>query len=274
MKIDAHQHFWKFDPIRDSWIDESMKILQKDFMPTDLRPVLKANNVDGCIAVQADQSEKETEFLLNLADQNDFIKGVVGWINLCDENVEERLAHFSKHLKFKGVRHIVQAESDDFLLRDDFQKGISKLEKFDLIYEILIRKEQLESAITLVKKFPNQIFILDHIAKPNIKNAEIEPWKTQIKTLAKHQNVYCKVSGLVTEADLKNHQQEDFIPYLNVAFEAFGTDRLLFGSDWPVCLLGGDYKKALQVLENFMIDFSEDEKNKVMGVNALNIYTL
>lgn len=274
MRIDAHQHFWKFNPSRDKWIDNSMKILQKDFLPANLFPVLKKNNIDACIAVQADQSEEETHFLLDLADKNEFIKGVVGWVDLCVSNVDERLTYFSKHPKFKGVRHIIQAENNDYILRNDFQNGISKLEKHNLVYDILIRKEQLENTIKLVEEFPKQTFVLNHIAKPNIKNAEIEPWKSQIETLAKHQNVVCKVSGLVTEADRGNQQQEDFVPYLKTVFNAFGIDRLLFGSDWPVCLLGGTYKNTLQILEKFMADFSEEEKNKIIGLNALKIYTL
>jgi len=274
MKIDAHQHFWKFDPIRDAWIDDSMKILQQDFLPADLRPILKENNIDSCIAVQADQSETETAFLLSLASENDFIKGVVGWVDLCSENVEDRLAYFTKNVNFKGVRHIVQAETTDFLLRKDFQNGISKLEKFGLIYEILIRKEQLETAIKLVKKFPKQIFVVDHIAKPNIKDHEVEPWKTQIETLAKHTNVTCKISGLATEANLNNWKYEDFVPYLNIIFNAFGTDRILFGSDWPVCLLAGSYKKTSAIVKQYISSFSKEEQDKIMGKNAIKIYAL
>jgi L-fuconolactonase len=272
MYIDAHQHFWKFNPVRDSWIDDSMKILQKDFLPADLHPILNKNEIDGCIAVQADQSEEETVFLLDLTDKNNFINAVVGWVDLCDKNIEERLAHFSKYPKFKGVRHILQAESNDFLLEEDFLNGISKLEKMDLVYEILIRKEQLENTIKLVAKFPNQTFVLDHIAKPNIQDAEIEPWKSQIEQLAKHQNVHCKVSGLVTEADLKNHKFEDFIPYLDIVFNAFGIDRILFGSDWPVCLLASSYADTKLILEKYISTFTEEEKDKIMGGNAFNLY--
>jgi len=274
MTIDTHQHFWKYNPVRDSWIDDSMKILKKDFLPADLHPILNKNEIDGCIAVQADQSEIETEFLLKIAAENDFVKGVVGWVDLCADNVEERLAHFSKQQKFKGVRHIVQAESDDFLLRDDFLNGVSKLEKFNLIYEILIRKEQLENSIKLVENFPNQVFVLDHIAKPNIKNGEVEPWKTQIEIIAKNKNVSCKISGLLTEADLKNHTYNDFTPYLDVVFDAFGVDRILFGSDWPVCLLAGNYEKTVTITKKYISSFPYQDRAKIMGKNALKIYTL
>jgi len=274
LKIDTHQHFWKYLPQRDTWIDDSMQVLKKDYLPADLLPVLQQNNIDACIAVQADQSETETRFLLDLATKNDFIKAVVGWVDLRDKNVEERLKTFSNHPKFKGVRHIVQAETDDFLLREDFQNGISKLEKFDLIYEILIRKEQLPSAIKLVKKFPNQTFVLDHIAKPAIKTGDLEPWKTHIQELASHENVYCKVSGLLTEADWKNWKYVDFIPYLDTVFNAFDTSKLLFGSDWPVCLLAGAYNDVLSVIERYMENFSKEIQEKVMGLNAVKCYKL
>jgi len=273
MTIDAHQHFWKYNSVRDTWIDDSKQVIRRDFMPADLKPILDKNDVDACISIQADQSEEETNFLLDLADKNDFIKAVVGWVNLCDKNIEERLTHFSKHTKFKGIRHIVQAESIDFLLGDDFLNGISKLKKHDLIYEILIRKEQLENTIKLVAKFPNQIFVLDHIAKPNIKGGEIEPWKSQIEELATYKNVHCKVSGLVTEADLKNHNYIDFTPYLDVIFNAFGIDRILFGSDWPVCLLASSYTDTKSIVEKYLSSsFTEGEKDKVMGGNAFNLY--
>jgi len=274
MQIDSHQHFWKYNAQRDTWIDDSMQVIRRNFLPEDLKPILEKNKIDGCIAVQADQSEDETTFLLNLTEENLFIKGVIGWVDLCADNIEERIAHFSKHSKFKGIRHIIQAESNDFLLRDDFQNGISKLEKFNLVYEILIKKEQLENTIKLVEKFPNQIFVLDHIAKPSIKDAKLEPWKKQIKTLANYENVFCKISGLVTEADLKNWKYQDFVPYLDVVFNAFGSNRLLFGSDWPVCLLAGNYKEVLAIIETYVASLSEDEKQNIMGNNASNIYKL
>ena len=274
LKIDTHQHFWKYSPQRDTWIDDSMQVLKKDYLPADLLPVLQQNNIDACIAVQADQSETETRFLLDLATKNDFIKAVVGWVDLRDKNVAERLKTFLKHPKFKGVRHIVQAETDDFLLREDFQNGISKLEEFDLVYEILIRKEQLPNAIKLVKKFPNQTFVLDHIAKPAIKTGDLEPWKTQIQELASYENVYCKVSGLLTEADWKNWKNIDFIPYLDTVFNAFDTSKLLFGSDWPVCLLAGAYRDVLSVIEKYMENFSKEIQEKVMGLNAVKCYKL
>ena len=203
MKIDSHQHFWKYNPQRDAWIDESMKVIQADFFPPDLESHLRQHKIDGCIAVQADQSEEETEFLLELASQYSFVKGVVGWVDLRAANVEERLEYYSQNSYFKGVRHIVQAEKEDFLLSADFQKGISTLSQFKLPYDILIFPNQLESAIQTVNQFPNQEFVLDHIAKPYIKNQSLHPWKSLIQELAKASNVSCKISGLITEADLK-----------------------------------------------------------------------
>lgn len=274
MFIDAHQHFWKYNPVRDSWIDETMGVLKKDFLPKELVPILKSNNIDGCIAVQADQSEEETQFLLDLAKDNPIIKGVVGWVDLMNENVESRLAHFSKDLKFKGVRHILQAETEDFILNPDFQKGISKLEKFKLTYDILVFPNQINNIITLVKKFPNQVFILDHIGKPYIKSGKIKYWKEAISELASYPNVYCKISGMVTEANLKTWNTKDFKLYLDVVFESFGIDRLLFASDWPVCLLAAKYEEVLKICMDYIALLSKNEQNKIMGLNAIQVYNL
>jgi L-fuconolactonase len=274
MKIDSHQHFWKYNPQRDAWIDESMKVIQADFSPPDLESHLRQHKIDGCIAVQADQSEEETEFLLELASQYSFVKGVVGWVDLRAANVEERLEYYSQNSYFKGVRHIVQAEKEDFLLSADFQKGISTLSQFKLPYDILIFPNQLESAIQTVNQFPNQEFVLDHIAKPYIKNQSLHPWKSLIQELAKASNVSCKISGLITEADLKNWEARQIEPYLDVVFNAFGEDRVLFGSDWPVCLLAGSYDEVVGLVSNYTADFSSKAKNKLFGANAARIYNI
>lgn len=274
MTIDSHQHFWKFDPVRDVWLDNSMEVLRKDFLPKDLKSILESNKIDGCIAVQADQSEIETLFLLQCAEENKFIKGVVGWVDLCSNNVEERLAYFSKNKMLKGIRHIAQAEADDFLLRKDFQNGISKLEQYNLVYEILIFPKQLPAAIELVKKFPNQRFVLNHMAKPKISEKLDTNWEGQIKTLASSKNIVCKISGLVTEATDFNWTQNDFKLFLEVVFNAFGIDRVLFGSDWPVCLLAASYKKVLQIIENYTESFSEIDRKKLFRLNAIRIYNL
>ncbi len=274
MIIDTHQHFWKYDPERDSWIDDSMSILKSDFLPSDLHKEFTLNGVDGCIAVQADQSETETTFLLELAEKHDFIKGVVGWVNLMEKDVEQRLEHFSRFEKLKGFRHIVQTESDDFMLREDFLKGISKLAAFNFVYDILIFHRQLPYALQLVERFPNQVFVIDHLAKPNIKEGELQPWAEHIQHISRYNNVFCKVSGFVTEASWQHWSPDEFNPYFDVVFNAFGPDRLLFGSDWPVCLLAAEYSAVLEILVRYMEQFSQTDKDKILALNAIKVYDL
>ncbi|MGN7515840.1 MAG: amidohydrolase family protein [Allomuricauda sp.] len=272
--IDAHQHFWKYDPIRDTWIDSKMRVLTKDFLPNDLEPVLEKNGVYGCLAVQADQSEDETNFLLNIAHRNPFVKGVVGWVDLLSENVTERLAHFSNNPYFKGVRHIVQAEPEGFMLQSDFQRGIAQLYDHNLVYDILILSHQLGEANQLVATFDKQPFVLDHLAKPNIKEGHWDSWSRDITELAKFPNVYCKLSGMVTEAAWNHWSIEDFKPYIETVINVFGTKRIMFGSDWPVCLLSASYEDVLSIMEYYLQLFSGDEKKQVMGENAIKIYNL
>lgn len=275
MKIDSHQHFWKYNPIKDAWITKEMKVIQKDFLPTDLKPLLIENQVDGCVAVQADQSEKETRFLLDLAKDNDFIKGIVGWVDLCAENIDERLEYFYKYKKLKGFRHIIQAEADlDFMLSERFFNGISKLEKYKFTYDILIFPKHLENAAKLVERFPNQNFVIDHLAKPDFKNKEFSEWEKGIKAIAKYPNVMCKVSGLVTEADWNNWTATDFTYCLDVVTEAFGIDRLMFGSDWPVSLLAASYADSCDIAEQYFSKFSKGDQDKFWSKNAINFYHL
>jgi L-fuconolactonase len=275
VKIDSHQHFWKFDPVRDSWIDESMSAIQRNFMPADLEPILHKHGIDGCVAVQADQSEAETEFLNGLAESNDFIKGVVGWIDLRAVNVKERLAHFSSFKKIKGFRHVLQGETDRALmLSPQFTNGISSLKAFDYTYDILIFPDQLGYSSEFVKAFPNQPFVVDHIAKPDIKNKNIEKWEKGIRAMAKYENVYCKVSGMITEADWYDWKLSDFDLYLDIVFEAFGTKRLMFGSDWPVCNVAGGYQQMLSVVKNYISKLSADEQARFWGLNAMEFYKL
>jgi len=274
MKIDAHQHFWYFNPQRDAWITDDMRVLKRDFLPEDLQPLLQQHQFDGCVAVQADTSEKETEFLLDLAEQHPFIKGVVGWLDLCSDAIDERLAHFSTYKNLKGLRHIVQAEPNGYMLRKDFQHGISALEKYNLTYDILIFPHQLEEAIALVNTFPNQKFILDHCAKPYIKDGRIKTWKRHIETLSGFENVACKVSGLTTEAEWNNWDNPTMEPYLGVIFNAFGTKRTLFGSDWPVSVLAGTYAETVGLIEQYIAQFTETEQQQIMGLNAKTWYHL
>ena len=274
MIIDSHQHFWNYNPIRDKWINSSMKILQKDFLPQHLKPILDDNGIDGCIAVQADQSENENKFLLDCAENNLFIKGVVGWIDLKGKNIDNRLAFYKTNPLFKGVRNIVQNEHDNYLLRSDIQNGISKLSSYNLTYDLLIFPRQLPAAIALVEKFPKQIFILDHIAKPNISNSKAENWKKNITELSKFNNVNCKLSGMVTETEGFIFNDNDFYPYIDHIFKSFGPERILFGSDWPVCLLAANYKKVIEIVKNYLKSHSKKTKLNVMGLNAIKIYNL
>ena len=274
MIIDSHQHFWNYNPERDTWIDESMQVLKKNFLPRNLKPILINNGIDGCISVQADQSYQETEFLLKCASNNKFIKGVVGWVDLCSPNLEKKLEKYTSDKIFKGVRHIVQSESPEYLLRKDVQSGISKLSKFNLTFDLLVTPIQLQSAIKLVKIFPNQKFVLDHIAKPRISEPLNKNWVSDIINLSKYSNVFCKISGLVTETKGYNFSETDFLPFLDVIFKYFGFDRIMYGSDWPVCLLAADYKKVLEIISNYLMSYDSKIREKIMGTNAKIFYNL
>lgn len=274
--IDSHQHFWNYNPVRDAWITDDMRTIRTNFTPYDLLRELKENGMDGSVAVQADTSENETTFLVDIAERHDFVKGVVGWVDLCSEFAEERLGFYHRtSKKIKGFRHVVQAEPDDnFLLRDDFGRGISLLKKYNFTYDILIYPKQLSAAIRFAEKFPEQPFVIDHIAKPDIKNKKTEPWASQMKEMAQFPHVYCKVSGMVTEANWKTWTPDDLKPYLDIVFEAFGTKRLMFGSDWPVCLVAGTYSKVKKVIMDYIQQFDVNAQNDVMGNNAISFYHL
>ena len=274
MVIDSHQHFWHYNPVKDSWIDENMGILKKNFLPKDLEPILIKNGVNGCIAIQSDQSEAETEFLLNCAKSNSFIKGVVGWVDLVSDKVDQRLEHYASNPLFKGVRHIVQAEKDDYLLCKDVQNGISKLSKYNLTFDLLVYPQQLVAAISLVAQFPKQKFILNHIAKPKISEPINDEWMSNIIHLSSYGNVYCKISGMVTETRDYNIINNDFFSYIYAIVQSFGIDRIMFGSDWPVCLLAASYKEVLSVVNSYLANSSAEIKAKVLGKNAIDIYNL
>lgn len=297
MKIDSHQHFWNYSSDEYVWIDEKMEILKRDFLPRHLAPLVKSIGFDGTIAVQARQSIDETEWLLGLAEKNDLIKGVVGWIPLCSSSVNDHLNRFSKSDKLVGVRHVLQDESDNrFMLRPDFLNGLKCLSKYDLAYDLLIFPKQLEVAAELVSQFPEQRFILDHIAKPPIKErwrqeagegrpktgegqwenrpGTMDDWEVGIKRLAHFPNVWCKLSGMVTEADWYNWEPAHLIPYLEVVLEAFGSDRLMIGSDWPVCTVAGEYKIVMNVVLEYISALSKAEQAAISGGNAVKFYKL
>jgi len=273
-RIDAHQHFWKFDSVRDNWITDDMSVIQKDFLPVDLHPLLQKNKFDGCVVVQSDQSEGENIFQLINAEENDFIKGIVGWVDLQSELVEERLEHYQSFKKIKGFRHVLQGESDRALmLRPSFKRGISLLNKYDFTFDILIFPDQLPYSSELVKAFPDQPFVIDHIAKPDIKNKNISEWESDMEIIAQYENVYCKISGMITEVD-KNRSKEDFTPYMDVVIKSFGTKRIMFGSDWPVCLLAASYDEVVNITQEYFSSFSQNEQQLFFGENASTFYKL
>ncbi|MGB6153739.1 MAG: amidohydrolase family protein [Pricia sp.] len=275
MTIDAHQHFWKYNPEKHAWIDDDMSFIRRDFLPSDLKTVFVENDIHGCVAVQADQTLEETDFLLNLAENNDFINGVVGWADLGSENIEETLQEYASHKKLKGWRHIVQGEADpNFLLRSDFVRGISYLEKHGYTYDILVFPHQLGAVLEFVKQFPDQKFVIDHLAKPYIKDGFYEGWALLMKAIAQHENVYCKVSGLITEADYRSWTPKQLHPYLHHSLEIFGSERLMFGSDWPVCLVAGDYSDVKNVVTDFISGLGENDQRSIMGENAASFYRL
>ena len=272
MKLDSHQHFWKYDAAQYGWMKPAWPI-RRDYLPPDLRPLLARCGLDGAIAVQARQSLEESRWLLELADQHPLIKGVVGWVDLRSERVEDELARFAPHPRFVGVRHVVQDEpDDDFMLRPKFLRGIGKLRQFALRYDLLIFPKQLPAAIELVRRFPDQPFVLDHLAKPFIRDGLLSPWREQICALAEFPNVMCKVSGMVTEAHWQNWRAADFRPYLDVVFTAFGPDRLMLGSDWPVSLLAATYEESFGLVNDYLGQFPAAVRDQVLGANAARFY--
>lgn len=275
MKIDAHQHFWLYDPVRDAWISEEMQAIRRNFLPNDIGQTLKDNGFDGCVAVQADQSPQETAFLLELAQVYALIKGIVGWVDLLASDIDEQLAAYKQHPKVKGFRHIVEGEGNpDFLYQDAFLRGMEALTKHSYTYDLLIRPRHYASTLKCVAANPQQAFMLDHIAKPPIKTQEFTEWADFIGELANYPNVHCKISGLATEADWKHWKLDDFSIYIEHVIQCFGKDRLLFGSDWPVCLLAGTYEDSIRIVDDKLADFNQQELNGFWGDNAVKFYGL
>jgi L-fuconolactonase len=273
--IDSHQHFWKFDPVRDAWIDDRMKAIQRDFMPADLNPVLLQHGFDGSVVVQSDQSPEENLFHLRHAKDHDFIKGIVGWVDFRAKDIDEQLSLLNQHDKLKGFRHVLQGEPQrDYMLRPDFMRGIRSLHNFGYTYDILIYPDQLTYTSTFVEAFPYQPFVIDHLAKPHIRDRKIEPWKKEILSLARYENVWCKISGMVTEANWANWKKEDFRPYLDAVLEAFGSKRVMFGSDWPVCLVAASYDAVVDIVKEYSSALSASEQAALWGGNARNFYSL
>ena len=273
MRLDAHQHFWIHNPAEHTWMNDAMGVLKRNYLPTDLKPLLDANGFNGCIAVQARQNLEETRWLLELAAQNSFIKGIVGWVDLRDEAVNAQLEWFASNKLLKGVRHVVQDEPDDrFLLGDAFKRGVAMLSRFGLVYDVLVYPKQLAAAVEFVRAFPGQPFVLDHIAKPLIGEGRMEPWATEIRALAESENVSCKLSGMVTEAKWRGWKPEDFRPYLDVVLEAFGPERLMVGSDWPVCMLSAEYGEAIGLVKEYIARLSAAEQAAILVGTCARVY--
>jgi L-fuconolactonase len=274
MRIDSHQHFIVYSKEEYPWITDELSILRGSFMPDDLSPLLKQLSFDGSIAVQARESIEDTQWLLQLAEQYPLIKGVVGWFDLCSADVEKDLERLSEHPLLKGVRMILQAQSEDYLLREDFQRGLGLLSKYDLTYDLLLLPKHLPNALKLVEKFPEQPFVLDHISKPDIKESVLSPWREYIQALAKQPHVMCKLSGMVTEAAWGAWKPEDFHAYLDVVLEAFGPERLMIGSDWPVCKLSGEYEEVMEIVMNYIQRLSKSEQEMILGLNCARFYAV
>ncbi|WP_298319512.1 amidohydrolase [uncultured Aquimarina sp.] len=275
MTIDSHQHFWKYEPVKHSWIDDDMASIRKDFLVEDLQKVYKENSIDGCIAVQADQTLEETDFLIDLASKNSFIKGIVGWVDLRSKNINDILNYYNQFQAVKGFRHVVQGEADhNFILRPEFLRGISALEKYNFTYDILVFPHQLGAVLEFVKQFPNQKFVIDHIAKPYIKDGFYDGWATLMSAIGKLPNVYCKLSGIITEANYKTWTPQQIQPYLELVLKTFGVKKIMFGSDWPVCLVAGTYQEVKQLIMDFIADLSSQEQANILGGNAIQFYNI
>ena len=275
MRIDAHQHFWQYDPVIYDWIDEEMSVLRKDFYPANVEALLKENNFDGCVAVQSEQTQEHNEFLFDLAEKNDFIKAVVGWVDLRAVDIEKKIGALAGIGKLKGFRHILQGEQKpDLMLDPSFTRGLKVAGNKGYTYDILIYASQLKYVEQLLQQCPGQKFILDHLGKPPVKTGEIKDWESTIVELASYDNLYCKMSGLVTEAAWNNWKYEDFIPYMEVVTESFDTDRIIFGSDWPVCTLAAKFEEVVNIVKKYYSAFTASEQKKIFGLNAVHFYNL
>jgi L-fuconolactonase len=274
-RIDAHHHLWRYTKKEYAWIAADMGVLARDFLPADLRRELSVSGIHGSIAVQARQALEETSWLLRLADEFDFICGVVGWAPLAGPEFPAVLERLQESEKLKGLRHVIQDELDDgFMQRPDFNAGVALLKQYGLVYDILIFEHHLPAAISFVDRHPAQLFVLDHLAKPRIRDRELEPWRTNMRELARRENVYCKVSGMVTEANWKNWSPADLQPYFDVVLQAFGPKRLMAGSDWPVCLLATTYQAWFSTVEKFIRHLSIAEREMILGGVASEVYSL
>ena len=275
MIIDSHHHFWRYDPVEYDWISEPMRALRRDFLPADLRREIEAAGVNGVISVQARQTLEETRALLAHARAHGFIRGVVGWVPLVDPGVRGALAEFARDPHLRACRHVLQDEPDDeYMLRQDFNEGMRAVTEAGLVYDILIFERHLPQTLQFVDRHPNQVFVLDHIGKPRIRDASFGAWHAGIRELARRPNLYCKISGMVTEADWQRWSEADLAPYMDAVLDAFGPGRLMYGSDWPVCLVGVRYARWFELVAGFAARLSADERDRVLGGTAIEAYRL
>ena len=275
MNLDSHQHFWNYKPAHQVWMTDAMAVLRRDYLPDELAPLLETSGCAGTIAVQARQMVEETQWLLQLADAHPFIRGVVGWVDLCSPALPAQLAKFAPHPKLVGVRHVVHDEPDDqFMLRPDFRRGLAHLREFDLTYDLLLFPKHLPVAAQLVAEFPDQPFVLDHLGKPAIREGQLSPWREDLQRLAELPNVFCKLSGMVTEAQWKQWRPEDFHPYLDSVLAAFGPERVMIGSDWPVCTLSGDYASTMNIVQDYVPQFAPAVRAGILGGTCARFYHL
>jgi len=275
MKIDSHHHFWNYNKEDYGWMNDEMSRIRRNFLPPDLKAEIDQAGIDGVVSVQARQVIDETRFLLGLADENEFIKGVVGWVPLIDPKVRDAMAEFAGASKLKGYRHVLHDEEDDrYILRADFNLGIKAVTEAKLVYDILIFEKHLPQTLQFVDRHPNQIFVVDHIAKPRIRDGYLSPWQSLLNELAHRENVYCKISGMTTEADWKNWTEAELKPYLDTVIEAFGPKRLMFGSDWPVCLVAVEYVRWQRIVSEFVSSLTASEQARILGDTAVEAYKL
>ena len=273
--IDAHHHLWKYSSKEYPWMSDKMDVLRRDYIHDDLSAVTAAVGVTGTVVVQAQQTMAETEWLLSLAEGSKLIRGVVGWVPLIDAKVEASLEEIARRPKLKAVRHVLHDEADDrYMLREDFNRGIACLKQFDLRYDLLIFERHLPQTIEFVDRHPHQIFILDHIAKPRIHEQMMEPWRSNMRELARRENVYCKISGMVTEADWHSWSEAQLWPYMETVLSTFGAERLMFGSDWPVLNLASDYGAWIEVVKRAIDKLSPHERQQIMAKTAIEAYGL
>ncbi len=275
MIVDSHQHFWRYDPEAYDWIGDELAAIRRDFLPADLAREIAAAGVEAVVSVQARQTLVETRWLLELAEANEFIVGVVGWVPLVSPSVGDTLAELAANPRLRGVRHVLQGEADpDFAARPDFNRGLATLRRLGLAYDVLVYERQLPAAIALVDRHPDQVFVVDHVAKPRIRDGVLAPWRERMHELARRPNAFCKLSGMVTEADLRAWTRETLEPYAEVVLEAFGPSRVMFGSDWPVCLAACPYSRWLATVRELCAGLSAGERESVLGGTARNAYGL